>query len=285
MHTIRLNIIDGGCWSNTYLAPVMVKKMPVSNFVASEIVVCNPALISFSNLSDNEGNQMTYNWEFGNGRSSVQENPTIMFSEPGNFDVALNITGINGCFNQYEIPQMIRVNQTPDAAFEATPTYTTFVDPEIYITDLSSYATECVYSMGNGDSVFTFDHVYIYPDTGTYTITQILHNEAGCYDTAFATVRVDFGFKVYIPSAFTPNDDGLNDLFMVEGEDFENFSMMIYNRWGQLLYNSFDPENGWDGKTKLSNQPVPGGVYVYTIKLTSKFGVPYTYRGEVTVLR
>jgi gliding motility-associated-like protein len=112
-----------------------------------------------------------------------------------------------------------------------------------------------------------------------------LRNEEGCVDTAFANVRVDYGFKVYIPSAFTPNDDGLNDLFKVEGEDFEDFSISIYNRWGQLLYTSYDAQNGWDGKTRLSNEVVPGGVYVYSIKLTSKLGIPYTYRGEVTVLR
>jgi gliding motility-associated-like protein len=125
----------------------------------------------------------------------------------------------------------------------------------------------------------------VYPDTGTFEVTQILRNDEGCTDTAYTTVRVDYGFHVYIPSAFTPNDDGLNDLFKVEGEDFEDFSIMIYNRWGQLLYSSFDPENGWDGKTRLSNDPVPGGVYVYTIKLKNRFGAPYTYRGEVTVLR
>jgi len=285
LHNVRLNIIDGGCVSNTYIAPVNVRKMPVANFVASEIEVCDPALISFTNLSENDENPMSFQWELGNERNSTQANPTIMYSEPGSYDVSLTVTGVNGCVNEYLIPGMIRVKRTPRAAFELSPDYTTFVDPEIYIEDLSDFATECMYSMGNGDTVFAFDHVYIYPDTGSYTVTQILRNEEGCVDTAFANVRVDFGFKVYIPSAFTPNDDGLNDLFKIEGEDFEDFTISIYNRWGQLLYTSYDAQNGWDGKTRLSNEVVPGGVYVYTIQLTSKLGIPYTYRGEVTVLR
>jgi gliding motility-associated-like protein len=71
----------------------------------------------------------------------------------------------------------------------------------------------------------------------------------------------------------------------VYGEDFYDFSMVIYNRWGQQLYRSFDPDNGWDGNTRLSDKPVPGGVYIYTIELKDKYGLPYTYNGNVTVLK
>jgi gliding motility-associated-like protein len=142
-----------------------------------------------------------------------------------------------------------------------------------------------MYSLGNGDTVYEFDKIYTYQDTGTYTITQILSNEFGCQDTSFIDVRIDYGYKVFIPSAFTPNDDGLNDRFQIYGEDVKDFSLNIFNRWGQLLYSSYDMENGWDGRTRLSEKVVDGGLYIYAIKIKDKNGLDYTYKGEVTVLR
>ena len=285
IHLVRLTIIDQGCASNTFVAPVNVKKMPVSNFTANKITACEPSLILFENLSDNEGSPMEYQWNFGNGISSTSSNPTVLFSNHGKYDVELVVEGINGCVTDYLIPNMITINPTPQARFEASPLLTTIIEPEITFNDLSVLADECIYDMGNGDTVFAFNHVYTYPDTGSYLVSQILTNAQGCRDTAFADIRIDLGFKVYIPAAFTPNDDGLNDLFKVYGEEFTDFSIQIFNRWGQMLYQSFDPDNGWDGKVRLSDQPVQGGVYVYTIKLKDKYGLPYTYRGEVTVLR
>ncbi|MEX1188864.1 MAG: choice-of-anchor L domain-containing protein [Bacteroidia bacterium] len=285
LQLVRLVVIDQGCASNTFIAPVMVDKMPVSNFVANTITACEPALIQFENLSENQGDLMDYQWSFGNGTSSTTTHPKVLYSSAGNYEVELIVNGVNGCTTGYSIPNMITINKTPLARFEAKPVYTTIVDPEIALNDLSLFADECSYSMGNGDTIFSFNHVYTYPDTGTYNVTQILSNSKGCTDTTSIEVRVDLGFKVYIPAAFTPNEDGLNDLFKVYGEEFTDFSMQVFNRWGQLLYQSFDADNGWDGKTRLSDEKVAGGVYIYTIELKDKFGLPYTYRGEVTVLR
>ena len=285
LNLVRFSIIDLGCTSNTYIAPVDVKKMPVSNFTASQLVACDPAIIYFENLSENDGNPMSFQWEFGNGKSSINANPENLYSSPGSYEVSLHVSSVNGCENEYVIPGMITINPTPHAQFEAFPVVTSITAPEITITDYSTLGDECRYTMGNGDTLYSFDALYTYADTGSFVVTQLLSNAFGCSDTTSINIRVDLGYKVYIPSAFTPNDDGLNDVFRVYGEDFKEFSIAIYNRWGQLLYTSFDAENGWDGKVRLSDEPVPGGTYVYTIKLLDRYGLPYTYRGEITVLR
>ena len=177
------------------------------------------------------------------------------------------------------------MHPSPVALFDASPVIMNIYNPEITISDLSQMATECRYSLGNGDTVYEFDKIYTYADTGNYTITQLLSNQYGCRDTSTIDVRVDLGYKVFIPAAFTPNDDGLNDRFLVYGEDVSAFSMMIFNRWGEMLYSSYDMENGWDGRTRLNNDIIEGGSYLYMIKVKDRYGLEYKYKGEVTVLR
>lgn len=285
LHLVRLNIIDLGCVSNTYIAPVNVMRMPVANFVSDKIETCEPSVVTFENLSEDQGDPLVSNWTFGANRSSDLESPSILFNESGNYQVTLSVTGLNGCNDEYTVSSAVVVHPSPISRFNVSPLQTTIFDPEITISDISQFATECMYSLGNGDTVYEFDKIYTYQDTGTYTITQILSNEFDCRDTSFIDVRIDYGYKVFIPSAFTPNDDGLNDRFQVYGEDVKDFSLNIFNRWGQLLYSSYDMENGWDGRTRLSENVVDGGLYIYAIKIKDKNGLDYTYKGEVTVLR
>jgi gliding motility-associated-like protein len=285
LHLVRFQIIDQGCPSNIYIAPVNVKPMPVANFISSEIVTCEPSLIHFTNLSENDGLPMNFVWDFGNGKSSTSTNPEILYSNAGSYAVKLRVNSSNGCFNEYNIPNLVTVHPTPTAGFNLNPQVLNISFPEVEVTAVSANADDCTYYFGNGDTLNVFEGLYSYPDTGSYTIKQVLSNNFGCRDSAVQEIRVDLGYKVYIPTAFTPNDDGLNDVFRVYGEDFASYSISIYNRWGELLYTSYDHENGWDGKIRLSDEKVPGGSYVYTIKLTDKYGLPYTYRGEITVLR
>jgi gliding motility-associated-like protein len=87
--------------------------------------------------------------------------------------------------------------------------------------------------------------------------------------------------SIFIPSAFTPNDDGINDSFGVKGEGIQNFKLLIYDRWGQVIYSSTDPKEHWDGK--YNNEPVENGVYVYEV-FAKGFG-RHPKAGSVTLLR
>ncbi|MFM2285418.1 MAG: hypothetical protein RLZZ543_915 [Bacteroidota bacterium] len=285
IHLVHLQIIDLGCPSNIYTAPVNVLRMPVANFESDKIETCTPSLVSFTNLSEDDDNPLSSQWLFGNGNGSDTSDPQVLYSNSGNYTVSLQVTGINGCSNTYAVPSAVVVHPSPVALFDASPVIMNIYNPEITISDLSQMATECRYSLGNGDTVYEFDKIYTYADTGNYTITQLLSNQYGCRDTSTIDVRVDLGYKVFIPSAFTPNDDGLNDRFLVYGEDVSAFSMMIFNRWGEMLYSSYDMENGWDGRTRLNNEIIEGGSYLYMIKVKDRYGLEYKYKGEVTVLR
>lgn len=284
IHLVKLVIIDNGCTSNTYVSPVNVWTMPVANFIPDLVETCEPSLINFTDLSEDEA-PVTWSWDFGNGRFSNEQNPTVLYREAGMYNVSLTVTNINGCTNTYNVNSLVTVNPSPQAAFNLYPgNVLTITDPTIEITDLSNNASECYYTIGT-DSIFSFNTYYTFPDSGNYEVVQFLSNEFGCTDTTIQLVRVDIGYKVYIPGAFTPNDDGNNDVFRIYGEDIATAEIKIFNRWGELLYTSFDPENGWDGKTKLGDKIVPGGVYLYSIDLFDRFGNKYDYDGTIQVLR
>jgi gliding motility-associated-like protein len=284
LHMVRLSIIDNGCISNTYMSPVNVWSMPVANFAPDLVETCEPSLVNFTDLSEDES-PYSWSWDFGNGRFSNDQNPTVLYREAGMYTVSLMVTNLNGCSNTYTVNSLITVNPSPQSAFNLYPgNILTISDPTIEISDLSNNASECYYTVGT-DSLFLFNTYYTFPDSGNYEIVQFLSNEFGCTDTSIQLVRVDIGYKVYIPGAFTPNEDGNNDVFKIYGEDIATAEIKIFNRWGELLYTSFDPENGWDGKTKLGNKVVPGGIYLYSIDLFDRFGNKYDYDGTVQVLR
>ena len=284
VHLVKLTIIDRGCPSVPYTGAINIHEMPVANFEPSSVNVCEPAIIQFNDLSTSD-TPLSYSWDFGNGRQSNLREPQTLYSSNGFYDVTLRVTSQNGCVNEYVINDLITVNPSPISAFNLYPgNLISLTSPHIELTDYSVNASECVYTVA-GDSLFSFSAEYTFADTGTYEIAQILTNEFGCIDTSMQTIRVDFGYKVYIPTSFTPNNDGRNDYFRIYGEDIARAEIKVFNRWGELLYTSYDFENGWDGTTRLSNSAVPGGVYLYVINLVDKNGNKFDYDGTVTVLR
>jgi gliding motility-associated-like protein len=286
---VSLLIIMEGCSSNVFVNSVNVLEMPVANFGASVLAGCEPLLVQFENQSENQAQGLKYLWDFGNGFASNAPNPRIMFSRPGNFRVSLEVTNNSGCKDLYEIPGMISVFPTPVAGFTTSPFETNITEPDIYLDDLSKFADSCKYIItradGFRDSIETFDGVYTFRDSGTYQVTQYLINQFGCDASFTRSVRVDLGFKLYIPTAFTPNSDDINDFFRVFGEDISDFYIRVYNRWGQMIYQSWDIENGWDGTALIDGKVVPGGVYLYLIRLKDIYGKDYSFDGTVHVLR
>ena len=180
---------------------------------------------------------------------------------------------------------MILIHPTPTADFQIDPPLVNIVKPITNFNDLSTGGDEVSYIIIGFDTIFQTNPRVTLPDSGVYDVRQIVTTALGCRDSVVKQVIVELGYKLYLPTAFTPNNDGYNDRFRVYGEDVSEISILIYNRWGQLMYTSYDMENGWDGKVRLKDEPAPGGVYVYKIKAIHKDGLNTNYEGIVTLLR
>jgi gliding motility-associated-like protein len=121
--------------------------------------------------------------------------------------------------------------------------------------------------------------------SGTHTIYQIVTNEFACTDTAYATVFVEGMTTIFVPNAFTPDGDGLNEYFRPVAYDVSNFEFLIFNRWGEIIFQTNDPNNpGWNG-TRKDGKICPIDVYVYQVNYRDWEGMDRLIRGHFTLVR
>ncbi|HET6992837.1 MAG TPA: gliding motility-associated C-terminal domain-containing protein, partial [Bacteroidia bacterium] len=177
----------------------------------------------------------------------------------------------------------ITVEPLPIAAFSSTSGDSL----DVTFTDQSTGAVAWYWDFGNGGTSTTQNPVYVYGNAGTYPVTLIITSAGGCTDTAVANVDANetLTTPVAIPTGFTPNNDGTNDVLHVLGGPFKEVDFKIYNEWGNLIYHttSVDPNEGWDGTYK--GKPQPGGVYVYTVTGVTIAGRNVKLSGNVTLIR
>lgn len=178
----------------------------------------------------------------------------------------------------------------PDANFSA-PLSTSIFDPTVQFTDNSSNATSWNWNFGDNilnpttNTSTQQNPSHDYSDIGTYCVTLIVSNAAGCTDTTQLCVVIDPEFTFFIPNAFTPNGDGVNDFFTGKGENIHEYEMMIFDRWGNMIYFTDDINKPWDGKANHGNDIAQQDVYVYVVKLKDNKNQKHKYIGTVTLVK
>ena len=202
------------------------------------------------------------------------------------------VSDANNCFSS---PQLATINVFPKpvANFEMMPPdFAPLSNPLILFTDQSIGADHWLWNFGDIlNSLSTLkDPSFTFTDKGMYYVTLVVTNNEGCTDSVSHTIIIESDFNIYIPNAFTPDNDGLNDFFAPQGTEFNSFEMEIYNRWGEKIYDTEalpNPSRGeglWDG-TVNEKGSAPQGVYVYKIWLKDFKGEMHYYLGNVTLIR
>jgi gliding motility-associated-like protein len=261
--TVSLSVTDNGCTSN-YSNMVQVYPDPVIDFSANELRGCTPLEVQFT---DNSGyaDLATYLWNFGDGNTSSLQNPIHIYTDPGTYSVSLQITFSSACGGSITQNALITVYPQPVAGFSVTPEQTDMFDPFVTVVNEGSGATVCYYTMGDGDTLMnTLGGTHEYSNAGVYTITQYVSNSYGCRDTSVRVVRIDGQFTIYIPNAFSPNNDGINDSFGAKGMSVNNFTLYIFDRWGELIFTGYGIDDYWDGSDP-SGKRSQLDVYVYKV--------------------
>jgi len=170
---------------------------------------------------------------------------------------------VNGCQSGVATVVTITINPLPDATFTANPTVGT-VPLSVAFTGGNGPGTY-LWSFGNGNSAMGSDPSEVFQTVGVFTVVCV-STENGCKDSSRVMIDVEEHFTLLIPNVFTPNDDGINDLFLVGGTGINNFTMEIFDRWGASLYVSDLLHEGWNGRTSGGATAV-SGTYFYIIKL------------------
>lgn len=284
--TVSLVINENNCTSSASIF-ITTYPQPEASFNPTLLTGCAPYTVQFSDSSF-AGTPLSYFWDFGDGNFSSSQNPVHVYLHEGLYGVTLTVITTNGCIDTsvFSIPGMITVNPQPVAAVSAEPMETSIFEPEITFSDNSSGGIDCWLFPGDGsDSIPHCNYTYAYNDTGNFTAIQVVLNELGCTDTAYITVRVNPEFRFFIPNAFTPDGDGLNDIFMSSNMGIKEFDMTIYNRWGQCIFRTPSPSEGWDGTVFNSGDIAQNGVYVYYIRFKNVFNKEFTYVGSVMLVK
>lgn len=266
----------------TVLPPVIV------SLSVSDTSGCTPFQTIFNNTTPNA---LNCNWDLGNGTViNSCSDITITYSELGCFDITLNVTTIDGCEATGLFDDLICTYTPPIAGFYADPL---ILEPGNSVTTLINTSLGAIsYEWDFGDQSLhetTFSPIHAFPENGdgSYLITLTATDENGCSSTANGIVYQEGGLIYYVPNTFTPDGDEFNNLFtpvFTAGFDPYDYTLQIYNRWGELIFESNDSHTGWDGT--YSGKLVPDGAYTWQIEFkTAKTDERKIIQGHVNVLR
>ena len=239
-------------------------------------VPCNDSVSFQDNTVQNGDPVKSWNWDFGNSGNSTGVNPIHVFHGAGNFSVTLITTTQKGCTDS--VTKAISIAGASKADFS---TLTMPCRPEVQFNNSSINALSYNWNFGDGTSSNEPNPMHVYNEQGTYHVTLYINEGTFCIDSM--TNVLDYAsaemLAHFLPNAFTPNNDGLNDKFIVTGDNpCEVVELIVYNRWGQIIYDTKDISSGWDGT--LSGTVVAEGVYVYILK-----GEGWSRYGTVTVIK
>lgn len=290
--TYQLTITDICNNSISDSAVVQVSEPPQINLNDTLVQGCEDLSVSFSNRTPNG---YTYEWIFGNGESSTEAEPTHIYTEPGLYNVGLKVTTPQGCESISNANYQVRVLNAPEAEIFANPTSTDIKNPIIDFYGNFGDAVSWQWFFGDGrDSSNVNNITYTYADTGTYRVKLFETGSNGCIDSAFVNIRINPNYDIKIPNVFIPNTNGSNggrynsknpdnSVFFPYMEYVEDYHLMIFNRWGELVFESKDINIGWDGYYK--NELAQADVYVYKIEVQFINGKRETKVGDLTLLR
>jgi len=237
---------------------------------------------------------VVFDWDFNSDGivdvSTGDTSLTYTYPATGTFDVTVTIETLQGCISTIVSPLLATVHPNPIADFTTLPNppIVTLIDPVFEFTDLSVNATSWLWEFGDSTLNNTQNPFHTYADTGYYVVTLHVASAFGCTDSISKTVQVKPDFFFAIPNTFTPEGDGLNDVFRpgaLLGAVEDNYSFLIFDRWGELIFEGHDLSDGWDGTVKGGKLIVQSGTYVWTINVTDTEGTSHKYTGHVNVIK
>jgi gliding motility-associated-like protein len=243
---------------------------------------CAPYVAIFNNTSLG-GLQFT--WDFGDGSSSADPNPTHEYDKPGVYTVSLLEVDTTTCNKRDSTQETITVSSKPQAAFTYSPSPPTANTPLVF-TNESIGGVSYKWLFGDGDSSVqtSMDPVtHLFVRTDTFLVCLLTTNAAGCTDTVCHPAATLINPLLDVPNAFTPGRNGQNGVVKVMGFGITHMVFKIYNRWGKLVFVSTNPDVGWDGYFQGTIQPMD--VYAYTLEADFSDGKHESKKGDITLIR
>ncbi len=292
VYEIELVLNNGFCQDTAWRTIEIIAPEPIANF-ALDTSGCAPMTVYFESTSLFAA---THFWDFGDGGSSTVANPVYTYYQPGDYTVTLSVTGFGpNQTDEFSIENAVHVRPVAQAAFTVSPNEVFVPSQPVYAINLSQNATNYEWFFGDGSTSTETNPIYYYQEEGYYDVTLVANNEWNCPDTFLVVDAVwarEIG-DINFPNAFTPNlgasSGGLynpqafdNDIFFPQHRGVEAYQLQIFNKWGELLFESNDVAIGWDGYYK--GEICKEDVYAWKAKVGFRTGEELIKAGDVTLL-
>ncbi|MCH2231723.1 MAG: gliding motility-associated C-terminal domain-containing protein [Crocinitomicaceae bacterium] len=280
---------DLGCVGPIETFNVTVHPIPEVEFSGDVLSGCEPHEVQFTGVSNIAGVDCL--WDFGNGTTSNQCNQTSVTYMAGEYDVSLTVTTDAGCSNTEIFEDYINVYPTPTASFSFTPGQLDILNTEVQFYNSSLNASNYLWSFGDSSATNTnFSPSHIYPNAPgvSYIVTLwAFDDNFQCFDSVQQVITVDDVLIYYVPNTFTPDNVEFNQTFQpvfTAGFDPYDFQIIIFDRWGELIFESFNADEGWDGT--YNGKLVPDGTYTWKIEFkTSSSDERVAVIGHLNLIR
>jgi gliding motility-associated-like protein len=261
---------------------VQLRLNPTGTISADVTEGCAPVCVNFSVNSTGTAQLNTFNWSFGLGQTGSNEVQKNCFNQSGTPEVNLQLTDEFGCSAILHAGGLVTVHELPEARFTINPSEADIMNPVYRLINQSAFADTYFWNFGDGTFSSEESPEHEYPDTGSYTVCLRVANTFGCEDNICKKLNIDPFPTIYAPNAFTPNADGTNDRFFIKLTYVDQFLLEIFDRWGELIYTSNDPYEGWDGTYKQNK--VQEDVYVWRVTYTNVLQKYGQMIGRVTLI-
>ena len=290
--TYLVNTVDANNCPATATVTLTVNPPPVVCIIA-DLNGCQPFCTQMTNCNPTVDSCF---WDFGDGTFFMGCTPPVhCYPTPGTYPVVLTVTDNNGCTNtSLTNGNIVSVTPKPVAAFTVSPMSTSVFEPYVNFTDLSTGAVSWFWDfrdpLSSSPTSTLQNPSHTFSDTGMYCVRLAVTSADSCMDTATICVVIEPEFTFFIPNAFTPDGDGINDFFIGYGIGIAKHQMWIFDRWGNMIFTSGEsasPQTGvpWDGRANGGKEVAQQDVYVWKVALTDVFGRSYMYIGHVSLIK
>jgi|GEM_PF-1803571 len=278
-----------GCIGNTEQQLITINPSPTVNILADRLNGCAPTTIEFTDLV-HDG--QIYDWTFGDGGTGSGNPLSHTYEAGGLYDVGLTVTSANGCVASDEEIGYINITSMPIADFSLTPQITDVSHTEIEFTNESINGDEYEWDFGDETELSNdVDPTHVYADVpNQYAITLwVFNNDRVCKDSIQKFITINDVLLYYVPNVFTPDQDAYNETFkpiFTSGFDPFDYHLMIFNRWGEVIFESHDTRYGWDGTYPEDGKLCADGVYVWKISFAETMSDKrHDITGHVSLLK
>ena len=245
---------------------------------------CVPLTVTFSAALPTD--ELDYGWAFGDEGTSWLDAPAHIYEQVGTFDVTVSATSTGNCPADisFNVADAVTVYPSPEAGFTASPQVVELLEPIVAIESLAQANSTVSYWMSDGGSLGSANGSYIFSDGGTFEIIQTVVSPYGCISTAWAEVVVN-GTIFHAPTAFTPDQDGLNDVWLPVALGVTSYHLEVRNRWGEIVWSTGDPTEPWLGQSSGGSHYAPNGIYPWKVTYRDQLGYPEVKQGTVSLVR